>query len=754
MGKVFIGVAWPYANGPLHLGHIAGSILPPDIFARYNRMIGNEVLMVSGSDEHGTPITVSAEKQGIPPQELVDKFHNLTVDSLNKLGITFSLFFRTSHPNHKKVVQDIFLKLQENGYIYEKETMEFFCPDCSRFLPDRYVEGECPHCNFENARGDQCDECGKTLNADELNNPECKHCSSEPYLKTTNHFFLKLGDFTPKLYEFLKDKQYWKRNVYKFTLNWLNEGLKDRAVTRDLKWGVEIPIDGYETKRIYVWFEAVCGYFTTSVEWAKRNGTPEKWKEFWFDKNVKHYYFMGKDNIPFHSIIWPSILMGYGDYNLPFDIPANEYLTLGKEQFSKSRQNAVWIPDYLENYDPDALRYYLSINMPETRDSEFTWEDFVQRNNSELVGTYGNFVHRTLTFTFKNFGEIPNMGQINEKDKELLEEIKNSEKIIRESIENCKFKRGMKEIMELAKLGNRYFDEKEPWKLVKNDKEACGTALHICLKLIKSLAIFNAPFLPFSSERLWNVIGESGNIHDNKWEEWEHDLKVGNKLEKPIPLYKKLDINVVIKKDDKMIDYNTVKFEDFEKLDLCVGEITNVENHPNADRLYVMNVDLGEERQLVAGLKNYYRKDELLGKKIIVVMNLKKAKLRGVESSGMLLAASSKNKEKVSILTVDAENGERILSSDKNKEKKEITIDEFFKSNIFVGFVSKSESPHNEIDFGKDTVLLKKNDNLLNKKVIFAKKTIDSKHYGKVLFTENGKVVTLDKDIEIGASVG
>lgn len=751
MKKLFIGVAWPYANGPLHLGHIAGSILPPDIFARYNRMIGNDVLMVSGSDEHGTPITIHAEKEGISPQELVDKYHNLTVNSLNKLGITFSLFFRTSHPNHKKVVQNIFLKLLEKGYIYEKETLEFHCSNCNRFLPDRYVEGVCPYCNFEDARGDQCDECGKTLNAEELLKPRCKICSSQPSLKKTVHFFLKLSSFAPKLFEYIKDKKHWKKNVYKFTLNWLEDGLKDRAVTRDLTWGVEIPMKGYETKRIYVWFEAVCGYFTTSIEWARRIGKPDKWKEFWMDKNVKHYYFMGKDNIPFHTIIWPSILMGYGDLNLPYDIPANEYLTLGKEQFSKSRQNAVWIPDYLKYYDPDALRYYLSINMPETKDTEFTWEDFVQRNNSELVGTLGNFVHRTLSFTYKNFGEIPKLVKLEERDKKALEEIKKSEKIIKENIEKCRFKRGMKEIMELAKRGNKYFDENAPWNLIKKDRDGCGTALHICLKIIKALAIFTAPYLPFSSQKLWNMIGEEGNVHEMEWKEWKLDLKEGKRLEKPFPLFKKLNIDEVIKREEEIkLDFDSIKFEELEELDLRVGEIKSCKQHPNADKLYVLDVDLGVQRQLVAGLKDYYTKEELKNKKIVVVMNLKKAKLRGIESSGMLLAGESKGK--IALLTANVKNGERVLTSEKI-EFKRITIKDFSKANLMVGVVKKVDDERLEVDFGKSLAVSKGEKSLLGKKVIFALKSIDSNNFGKILFTESGELVGLDRDIEVGAVV-
>ncbi|MCG2826804.1 MAG: methionine--tRNA ligase, partial [Thermoplasmatales archaeon] len=431
MEKIFIGVAWPYANGALHLGHIAGSLLPPDIFARYHRMKGSRVLMVSGSDEHGTPITLEAEKQGKTPKEFVDYYHKEHVECLKKLGISFDLFSRTTNENHAKVVQDMFLTLLKKDYIYKKKGVALYCDKCKRWLPDRYVEGKCPHCNFENARGDQCEKCGKTLNADELVEPRCKICNTEPDKKETEQFFLKLSAFKEQLTDYMKDKKFWKENVYKFTMNWI-KSLEDRPITRNIEWGVKIPLEGYDDKRIYVWFDAVTGYLSTSKEFSF-------WEDFWKDKNAKHYYFIGKDNIPFHTIIWPSMLLGYGGLNLPYNVPANEFLTLKGETFSKSRKRAVWLPEYLKYFEPEPLRYYLSINMPENRDVDFSWDDFIMKNNNELVATLGNFIHRVLTFTKKNFGKIPEAYELDDLDKNALKKIDETFSNTERYIENCEF---------------------------------------------------------------------------------------------------------------------------------------------------------------------------------------------------------------------------------------------------------------------------------------------------------------------------
>lgn len=637
MEKIFIGVAWPYANGSLHLGHIAGSLLPPDIFARYHRIRGSRVLMVSGSDEHGTPITLEAEKQGKTPKEFVDYYHNEHVECLKKLGISFDLFSRTTNEKHAKVVQDIFLMLLKKGYIYKKKGVALYCDKCKRWLPDRYVEGKCPHCNFENARGDQCEKCGKTLNADELGEPRCKICNTEPDKRETEQFFLKLSAFKEQLTDYMKDKKFWKENVYKFTMNWIKK-LEDRPITRNIEWGVKIPLEGYDDKRIYVWFDAVTGYLSTSKEFSF-------WEDFWKDKNTKHYYFIGKDNIPFHTIIWPSMLLGYGGLNLPYNVPANEFLTLKGEQFSKSRKRAVWLPEYLKHFESEPLRYYLSINMPENRDVDFSWDDFIMKNNNELVATLGNFIHRVLTFTKKNFGKIPESYELDDLDKNALKNIDETFSNTERYIENCEFKNSIKAVMELSQFGNRYIDEKVPWKTVKEEKEKCETTMHVCMRIVKALSVLMYPFLPFSSEKLQKMIGQK-NLG---WDDGKTDVK--GELGDIEPLFKKIEME-----EKKMLD-----IEDFEKIELKIGEIKSVEEHPKADKLYVLKVDLGdEERQLVAGLKNYYKKEELIGKKIVVVTNLKPAKLRGVTSNGMLLAAD--DGKNVVVLSPDkkVENGARV----------------------------------------------------------------------------------------------
>ncbi len=637
MEKIFIAVAWPYANGSLHLGHIAGSLLPPDIFARYHRMKGNMVLMVSGSDEHGTPITLEAEKQGKTPKEFVDYYHNEHVECLKKLGISFDLFSRTTNKNHEKVVQDMFLTLLKKGYIYKKKGVALYCDKCKRWLPDRYVEGKCPHCNFENARGDQCEKCGKTLNADELISPRCKNCNTEPEKRETEQFFLKLSSFKKQLTDYMKDKKFWKENVYRFTMNWI-KNLEDRPITRNLEWGVKIPLEGYDDKRIYVWFDAVTGYLSTSKEFSF-------WEDFWKDKNTKHYYFIGKDNIPFHTIIWPSMLLGYGGLNLPYNVPANEFLTLKGEGFSKSRKRGIWVPEYLKEFEPDPLRYYLSVNMPENRDVDFSWDDFIMKNNNVLVATLGNFIHRVLTFTKKNFEKIPEGYEPDDLDKDVLKKIGESFSKTEKYIEKCEFKNAMKTVMELAQFGNRYIDEKAPWKSIKEDKKGCGTTMHVCMRIVKALSVLMYPFLPFSGKKLQSMIG----YKNLGWDDGKTDVK--GELNNIAPLFKKIEME-----EEKMLN-----IEDFAKIELRVGEIKNVEEHPDAEKLYILKVDMGdEERQLVAGLKKDYKKEELVGKKIVVVTNLKPAKLRGIMSDGMLLAAD--DGKTVAILSPDknVKNGARI----------------------------------------------------------------------------------------------
>jgi len=710
MAKVFIGVAWPYANGTIHLGHLAGSLLPPDIFSRYNRLKGNEVLMVSGSDQHGTPITVTAEKEGTTPAVIAEKFHEINKKAIEDMNIEFSLFTKTHTENHVEVVQEIFKTLLAKDLLYEKETMQYFCDKCSRFLPDRYVEGVCPICGAENTRSDQCDACGTTFETGDLKEARCIHCNSTPQVKGTRHFFFKLSAFREKLLEYLEDKTYWRSNVETFTTNWLKESLTDRPITRDMEWGIPVPEKGWDDKVIYVWFEAVIGYLSASKEYSKIVGEPDLWKVFWCNDDVKHYYFLGKDNIPFHSIIWPSMLMGVGSLNLPYDIPANEFLMFKGEKLSKSRGGAIDIPSVVQKYDPDIIRYYLSVIMPDTHDSEFSWDDFQVKVNNELVSALGNYYHRCLSFTKKNFSSIPSETNGNELAKVMPDIVKAVDEY-NEHMENCDLKKAIKTIMELARYGNRYFDSGKPWALVKENKEECGAVLNASLQIVKALAIMSWPFMPSSSERITGFMNIDKPLASGL-SACTEKLSAGTELAEPVPVYTKVDIP---KADEAKKDEPAVKkdmppagpFADFRRLDIRVAEVVEAKDHPDAEKLFVLKVNAGEERQIVAGLRAFYKAEELIGRKVLMVMNLKPAKLRGMMSQGMLLAADDEELGgNIVVLlkpTNDVPNGTKFgcgLESNEN----EIEFKDFQKAAIKV-FVTDGKPMATVID-GNDKIQL------------------------------------------------
>ncbi|MSQ34016.1 MAG: methionine--tRNA ligase, partial [Dehalococcoidia bacterium] len=476
--RIFIGVAWPYPNGPLHLGHIAGAYLPADIFARYHRTKGDEVLMVSGSDAHGTPITVQAEREGVPPEEVYQRNHASFVQSFKELGISFDIFTSTHTPEHFQTSQEIFQRLLESGHLFKDRTRQLYAPSLNRFLPDRYIEGTCPRCAHPRARGDQCDKCGSLLDPLDLKDPRCKIDGSVPEVRETEHFFLRLGDFEERLKAWVKKQTFWRPHVQRFTLGYLEEGLKPRAITRDLTWGIPVPVAGFEAKCIYVWFEAVIGYLSATKQWCRERGDAEGWRKFWQDPACKSYYFIGKDNIPFHTIIWPAMLLGYGGLNLPYDVPANEYLTLEGRKLSTSENWAVWLPDYLTRYDPDPLRYVLSATMPESGDLDFTWKEFVRRNNDELVATYGNLVNRVLTFTYRNFDHlVPRPAHLDARDQALLAKAKHTLQAVDKALAHTSFREGIREAFSLAQEGNRYLEERAPWKSLREDPQRTATTL-------------------------------------------------------------------------------------------------------------------------------------------------------------------------------------------------------------------------------------------------------------------------------------
>lgn len=548
---IFVGVAWPYANGPAHQGHIAGAYLPADIFARYHRTAGNRVLMVSGSDQHGTPITVRAEREGRSPAEVVAETHPAFLEAWQRLGISFDLFTSTGTENHRLVTHEIFLHLLEQGDIYQGFSELPWCPVDTRFLPDRYVEGTCPHCGNPKARGDQCENCGRTLDPADLIGMTCLLCGATPEMRQSEHFFLRLSAFQDRLSAWVGEQEHWRKHVQNFTLGYLREGLHDRAITRDIAWGVPIPLAGFDEKRIYVWFEAVIGYLSAAKEWAQQTGDPEAWRAWWQNPEARAYYFLGQDNIPFHTVIWPAMLMGIGGLNLPYDVPANQWMQLAGRKASKSANWAIFIHDYLDRYDPDPLRYYIAAAMPEVASSDFTWGEFLRRNNDELVATWGNLVNRVLTFTHRHFeGRIPDPGALQPEDRELLARAEAGLARVGELIGLCHFRAALGAAMELAADANRYLDQTAPWKTVKSDKPAAGRALYTTIAAIGALRTALYPFIPFSSQKLHGFLGESGAIEECGWRFVAPEA--GRPLGQPEPLFKKLEPSIVAAEEERL----------------------------------------------------------------------------------------------------------------------------------------------------------------------------------------------------------
>jgi methionyl-tRNA synthetase len=580
---ILVAVAWPYANGPRHIGHVAGFGVPSDIFARYHRLKGNHVLMVSGTDEHGTPITLAADKAGVTPRQIADRYNQVIGDDLFNLGLSYDTFTRTTTRNHYRVTQDMFSTLYDKGYIVKQQTLGAFSASTGRTLPDRYVEGTCPICGYADARGDQCDNCGNQLDPVDLINPRSKIDGQPPVFRETEHFFLDLPAFAEQLTRWIEGQEHWRPNVRAFSLNFIKD-LKPRAITRDLEWGVPIPLPEYvgrDDKKIYVWFDAVIGYLSASIEWATNRGTPEAWREWWQNAQARHYYFMGKDNIVFHSVIWPSMLLGYGaggvygggddrpKLELPYDIVSSEFLTMEGKKFSSSRGIVIYVNDFLSRYDADALRYFLTIAGPESQDTDFTWAEFVRRNNDELVATWGNLVNRTLANVHRNFGAVPTPGALDDGDQALIGAVEAGFATVGTLLESARFRAALGETMRLAAQVNQYLSDREPWKLIKTDRERAATVLYVALRCVDNLKLLFAPFLPFSSQRLHELLGYEGTIAgplefkhyteddgsshrvltgnyaaaSGRWEPTK--LPAGQTLPEPKPLFKKLDETIV-----------------------------------------------------------------------------------------------------------------------------------------------------------------------------------------------------------------
>jgi len=518
--KILVTAALPYANGPLHLGHLAGAYIPADVYVRYQRLKGSDVIFICGSDEHGVPITIRADAERIAPQEVVDRYHVIMKNSFDRLGIRFDNYSRTSLPLHHKISQDFFLRLYDKGYIREQLVRQLYCAACRRFLPDRYIEGECPHCHSPGARGDLCETCGRWLEPEQLINPRCKICGATPEMRETRHWFFRLPEFQKPLEEWQASKKHWKSNVREFSSGWFSEGLTDRSITRDIDWGIPVPLEGAAGKVLYVWFDAPIGYISSTVEWSQKQNQPELWRRYWCDPQTRLIHFIGKDNIVFHAIVWPAMLMAHGEFILPDNIPANEFLTIEGKKLSTSRNWAVWVDDYLAVFPPDPLRYYLSANAPENKDADFAWKDFQTHNNSELADVLGNLINRSLAFVEKHFeAKVPAAGELSGEDRAILGAAEQATREIGASLEDFQVRAAVGQLMDLARKGNKYFNDTAPWTTLKTDRSRCGTTLNTTLQLEAALAVLMEPFLPFSAERLWNMLNLPGSVHDRLWYE-------------------------------------------------------------------------------------------------------------------------------------------------------------------------------------------------------------------------------------------
>jgi methionyl-tRNA synthetase len=659
-----ITAALPYTNGPVHIGHLAGVYVPADIFARYQRMKGSDVAFICGSDEHGVPITIKAKKEGITPQELVNRYHKIIGDSFKEFGITFDNYSRTSAPIHHETASAFFTKLYNDGKFIEQVTEQLYDPEADQFLADRFVVGTCPKCGNTEAYGDQCEKCGTSHNGTDLIDPKSAITGNTPELKATKHWFLPLDQYSDWLNEWIVEghAKDWKTNVLGQVKSWITDGLHPRAVTRDLDWGIPVPVEGADGKVLYVWFDAPIGYISATKEWAAREG--KNWEDYWKKDDTSLLHFIGKDNIVFHCIIFPAMLKAHGEYILPENVPANEFLNLEDDKISTSRNWAVWLHEYLQDFpeQQDVLRYVLTANAPETKDNNFTWKDFQARNNNELVANLGNFVNRVIVLTNKYYeGVVPETMELTERDQKVLDQIKSFPKSIGDSLDRYRFREALQELMNLSSIGNKYIAEEglEPWKLVKTNPEQVQNIMYVCLQITTALAILSEPFLPHTSTKLKNILdypaldGESAN-----WDRVASKdplLAAGHKINPSELLFSKIEDEQIQAQLDKleatkvantketrtlMPQKEETNYDDFMKMDLRVGEILTAEKMPKTDKLMVMTVDTGiDKRTIVSGIAQHYTAEELVGRKVTVLANLAPRKLRGVESQGMILLA-------------------------------------------------------------------------------------------------------------------
>lgn len=658
-----ITAALPYTNGPIHIGHLAGVYVPADIYARYLRLTGNDVAFICGSDEHGVPITIKAKKEGVSPQDVVDKYHAIIKKSFEDFGISFDNYSRTSAKIHHETAQEFFKTLYDKGEFIEGITEQLYDEEANQFLADRFVTGTCPKCGNEEAYGDQCEKCGSSLNATDLINPKSAITGNVPTLKQTKHWFLPLDKHEAFLKEWiLKGHQKdWKPNVYGQVKSWIDDGLRPRAVTRDLDWGIPVPVEGADGKVLYVWFDAPIGYISSTKEWAERVG--KDWEPYWKDKDTKLVHFIGKDNIVFHCIIFPAMLKAEGTYILPDNVPANEFLNLEGNKLSTSKNWAVWLPDYLKDFpnQQDVLRYALTANAPETKDNDFTWADFQARNNNELVAIFGNFINRVVVLTEKFYGgTVPKPAEFSKLDEDTLAALKAYPAVIASSIDRYRFREASQELMNLARLGNKYLADEEPWKVIKQDEERTKTIMFVALQIAAGLATLSEPFLPFTSDKLKSILAISSSGVENSWNDVSSKselLPAGHQIERAELLFTKIEDETIQKQLEKLEaskkanevanrkvepQKETITYEDFSKLDIRVGTILEAEKMPKANKLLVLKVDTGiDVRTIVSGIAESFSPEEIVGKRVTVLVNLAPRALRGVESQGMILMTES-----------------------------------------------------------------------------------------------------------------
>lgn len=656
--KYTVTAALIYANGPIHIGHLAGCYIPADIYVRYLRSKGADVAFISGTDEHGVPITVKARKEGKTPQQVVDFYYEQIKNSFTDFGISFDIYSRTSNQTHHKNSQEIFTTMFDKGYFDEETSEQYFDEVAQQFLADRYIVGECPTCANPNAYGDQCEKCGSTLSPTELKNPRSTLSGSKPVMKSTKNWYLPLDRMQPEIEKYVNSHKEWKPNVFGQCQSWLKDGLRPRAMTRDLDWGISVPLPDTDGKVLYVWFDAPIGYITFTQEWAAQNG--KNWEDYWKNENTKLVHFIGKDNIVFHCIIFPAMLMAEGSYILPDSVPANEFMNLEGDKISTSRNWAVWLHEYLEEFPnkQDVLRYALSANMPESKDNDFTWKDFQTKNNSELVAIYGNFVNRAVVLTHKFYGgHVPAQGELSDYDKETIATLADFPKKIGDSIENYRFREGLANMMDLARLGNKYLAETEPWKVIKENPVRVETIMNIALQIAANLAILSEPFLPFTAEKLRNQL----DLNETTWAETGGAdlLPVGTLIGESSLLFEKIEDDTIEKQVKKLQDSKrmnelentkvpalkeTIQYDDFAKMDIRIGTILEAEKLPKSDKLLKFLVDDGfEKRTILSGIAKHFSPEEMIGKQVTFLANLAPRKMMGIESNGMILMAENRD---------------------------------------------------------------------------------------------------------------